>query len=119
MCTVTAYFSKLVKIHPEILPWHPEKPETLAILFSGMLVVLFVRPSDRPEIGVFRIPHPADALVYEDIMNKKIGHPVEKNTKTNIKQTAEPLLHAKIQQRDRWQGEDKEEQIVPFQLPFV
>ena len=44
-----------------------------------MFVVHFVRSPDTPQIDIIRIPEKPESLMYENIMYKKIGDPVQRD----------------------------------------
>jgi hypothetical protein len=48
-------------------------PEAFTIILVKMLMMHFVRPSDRPDVSIAGLYKPFEALVDDDIVNYEIG----------------------------------------------
>jgi hypothetical protein len=63
----------------EIFKRHPQHAKAFAFFFSNMFMMNLMCSSDSPEIRIVRVSQDLKALMYKDIMYKKIRHPIKGN----------------------------------------
>ena len=67
----------------KILVGHPEHAKTLTMFFTKMFVVHLVRPAYGTEVDVIGLAQPLEPLMDKNVVHKKVGKPVNRNTQSD------------------------------------
>ncbi|MNL26882.1 hypothetical protein D3C87_1484400 [compost metagenome] len=65
-------------------------------MFYHVPMVLLMGPSDGQQVRVLGFPQELNALMYKDVMHKKISHSVNGYSQADVKQGAEMVYRASI-----------------------
>ena len=72
----------------------------------------FMGSPDRLKIGVVCIANELKALVDKDIMDKKIGHAIQRDAQAYPKQVVVALSHSQVQADDSGYSKNQKEEII-------
>lgn len=75
-------------------------------------MVHFMSTSYRPEVSVICFPEEPEPLMNENVVYKKVGHPVNGNSQANPEKVIIAGLHPKEKSCDTGNGENEKEKIV-------
>jgi hypothetical protein len=107
------------KVHLKIFHRHPQKAEALAFFFSRMFMMLFVSAPNRQKIWILGIAEYFYSLMDKNVMDKKVGHPIQGNAQCNIEPMVKALDRPVIHKDNGREGEYDKKIVIFFHRAVI